>query len=211
MTADFGLADLDIGPPIAKGCAAVVYAASITNPATATATTSATTTATNSNDQMTTTTLSAPTSPQAQFDPNATNSPQTSTPAAANPSLLMTPIQNTSRFVHNFGGSVDNLHAQRQRSYSTNGGNFIVDEYRRRSVTTTQLRRNRLNSTLLDESEFEREFNGIAAGDGGTENGNPVCRVKCSAYPILSTTCETGVIVRSQMVSSKRLAENSPL
>lgn len=89
---EFGLANFNIGPPIAKGCAAVVYAAA----------------------------LKTDTEP-----PSPTMSPPERSTAAA-PNIrqeMMSPIQNTSRFLHNFGGSVDNLHLsrhERSRFYSIN-------------------------------------------------------------------------------------------
>lgn len=198
MTADFGLSDLDIGPPIAKGCAAVVYAAAIKEPST--------TESNSNNESMTTTTttnMNPPINTPQRRPDHAAQSP--SVALASRPSLLMSPIQNTSRFVHNFGGSVDNLHAQRQRSYSTSGRSAIVDEYRRRSVTTTRLQRNRMNSAVLDESEYEREFNGavtttavnnngnnIGAGDGNNTVGE---MNSVSAYPTRSIRCVTGVLL----------------
>lgn len=80
---DFGLDNLNIGPPIAKGCAAVVYAAA----------------------------LKTDTDMELAIPPM---SPEST--AAAEPNIrheMMSPIQNTSRFLHNFGGSVDNLHFSR--------------------------------------------------------------------------------------------------
>lgn len=132
MTADFGLGDLDIGPPIAKGCAAVVYAAAIKpniEPS-----------------DRTVETATNPTGPPMQ-------------PHRHEATTLMSPIQNTSRFVHNLGGSVDNVNnRQQQQSRSAT----IVDEFRRRSMATTALqttpKRPRCSS-IDDESEYERTFN----------------------------------------------------
>lgn len=76
---NFGLNDLDIGPPIAKGCAAVVYAAALKDAARV-----------NAGDNDGSVLMSPPQEPYRHE--------------------IMSPIQNTSRFVHNFGGSVDNVH-----------------------------------------------------------------------------------------------------
>lgn len=131
MSESFGLADLDIGPPIAKGCAAVVYAASLKN---------------KSDDNSTT---SSPPTPRSPSQSNQ------------RPETLMSPIQNTSRFVHNFGASVDNLHHQSQHSLPLNtdqlsanaNRSIIVDEFRRQSMS----KRPRIDS--ITESEYERVFN----------------------------------------------------
>lgn len=80
---DFGLDNLDIGPPISKGCAAVVYAASYKN-----------------NQVRPETVVESP-------------SPSPATSPITIPRDSMSPIQNMSRFVHNFGLSVDNLHFNR--------------------------------------------------------------------------------------------------
>lgn len=87
-TSNIGLDNLNIGPPIAKGCAAVVYAAAI--------------------------------KPESNPDAEITSSPIVN--RSHNVSIvdgsnirneMMSPIQNTSRFLHNFGGSVDNLYFNR--------------------------------------------------------------------------------------------------
>lgn len=76
---EFNLSHIDIGPPIAKGCAAVVYAAALKK-----------------NDPV-------------DIEPlNVTEIKPRTLPLSPR-NEMMSPIQNTSRFVHNFGGSVDNL------------------------------------------------------------------------------------------------------
>lgn len=133
MSESFGLADLDIGPPIAKGCAAVVYAAALKD--------------------TTTRTVDSPSTPTT---PRTSPAPQRHD--------IMSPIQNTSRFVHNFGGSVDNVHHQLQsvnsvaaldidRLSSSANRSIIVDEFRRQSMS----KRPRIDS--ITESEYERVFN----------------------------------------------------
>lgn len=77
---EFNLSHIDIGPPIAKGCAAVVYAAALKKDAPV------------NNEQLKMT------------DVKTTKLPLTPR------NEMMSPIQYTSRFIHNLaGGSVDNL------------------------------------------------------------------------------------------------------
>lgn len=76
---DFNLSNINIGPPIAKGCAAVVYAASIKKDC-----------------QLA----------EEQVKPTDFKTAKLqSTPR----NEMLSPIQYTSRFIHNLGGSVDNL------------------------------------------------------------------------------------------------------
>lgn len=76
---DFNLSNINIGPPIAKGCAAVVYAASIKKDCCI------------AEEQVKRTDYKTPKLP---------SSPRNE---------MLSPIQYTSRFLHNLGGSVDNL------------------------------------------------------------------------------------------------------
>lgn len=145
MNENFGLNDLDIGPPIAKGCAAVVYAAALKDESKY-----------NIGEEVTT----PPQSPQRQHSPIPY-------------SEMMSPIQNTSRFVHNFGGSVDNVNFNSNRrnvdfdlmASTTNRNSFIVDEYRRQSIT-----RPRFDS--ITESEYERIAS--SSDSSGEDNHNKV-------------------------------------
>lgn len=128
MNANFGLSDLDIGPPIAKGCAAVVYAAALKE--------SRPEQRTNSPDMQ----------------------PLTSSPAhQTHRAEIMSPIQNTSRFVHNFGGSVDNVHfnttsidldllsSPQQHCMATG------DEFRRQSISQRRQRFDSISETGNEE------------------------------------------------------------
>lgn len=81
--------NLNIGPPIAKGCSAVVYAAAI-KPA--------------ADENEVAVPVSSPVNESLDFSPNV---------SANIRHEMMSPIQNTSRFLHNFGGSVDNLYFNR--------------------------------------------------------------------------------------------------
>lgn len=74
---------MDIGPPIAKGCSAVVYAAAFKD---------------DHENVQSLPQVDVPTVPStSSFDPSYERS-------------LLSPIQNMGRFTHNFGGSVDNLY-----------------------------------------------------------------------------------------------------
>ncbi|XP_070074998.1 serine/threonine-protein kinase Pink1, mitochondrial [Drosophila takahashii] len=75
----FSIDDLEIGPPIAKGCAAVVYAAGFKKDA------------------------------DLSSQPSDVETPAVAPNSWSGQEMLMSPLQNMSRFVHNFGGSVDNI------------------------------------------------------------------------------------------------------
>lgn len=151
MNDNFGLADLDIGPPIAKGCAAVVYSAALKDTSKLVA----------SSDEMVTTTP-----PQ---------SPQRQSPIPYRD--MMSPIQNTSRFVHNFGGSVDNVNFNSTRNIeldllasTVNHSSFIVDEYRRQSI-----QRSRFDS--ITESEYERAANNYSSSSSSSDENDHTQKV----------------------------------
>uniref|UniRef100_A0A0N8ES94 non-specific serine/threonine protein kinase n=1 Tax=Aedes aegypti TaxID=7159 RepID=A0A0N8ES94_AEDAE len=74
---ELGLNTLNIGPPLAKGCSAVVYAAAL--------------------KEETESANSVPCEPAEHID------------LSAETEQLLSPTQNMGRFIHNFGGSVDNL------------------------------------------------------------------------------------------------------
>ncbi|XP_034118984.1 serine/threonine-protein kinase Pink1, mitochondrial [Drosophila albomicans] len=95
LNSNFNIDQLDVGPPIAKGCAAVVYAA---NFKTETEPSLSSRSATSSDSNIS--------SPRPV--------PATATTLSNSSSNwnheMMSPLQNMSRFVHNFGGSVDNIY-----------------------------------------------------------------------------------------------------
>lgn len=93
---DIGLENLDIGGPISKGSMAVVYAASYKG-------------SNKSNEPM-------------NESPMATPQPSPATSPLTIPRDTMSPIQNISRFVHNFGSSVDNMHFSRTNAATTTSG-----------------------------------------------------------------------------------------
>lgn len=126
MDANFGLSDLDIGPFIAKGCDAVVYAAALKDP-----------------------------NPQQRTD-SPDMQPMASPAHQTHRAEIMSPIQNTSRFVHNFGGSVDNVHfnttsidldllSSPQRYHMATG-----DEFRRQSISQRPQRYDSISETDTD-------------------------------------------------------------
>lgn len=81
MDNDIGLASLDIGPPISKGCSAVVYAASYKG----------------TNDKST-------------MENNVFPDPPTASEPITIHSEAMSPMQNLSPYLHHFGSSVPNIH-----------------------------------------------------------------------------------------------------
>ncbi|XP_016948356.3 serine/threonine-protein kinase Pink1, mitochondrial [Drosophila biarmipes] len=83
LDSKFSIDDLEIGPPIAKGCAAVVYAAAFKKDGAA---------------ETSIPTDTEPPQATPAFAPNSWSAHE-----------MMSPLQNMSRFVHNFGGSVDNI------------------------------------------------------------------------------------------------------
>lgn len=133
----FGLKDLDIGDPIAKGCSAAVYAAALKVPA-----------AVASDDAS---------------SPLLVGSPQRDT---------FPSIQNTSRFVHNFGGSVDNVNFNMTSQIDLDllssprlaqRAMFATGE-RRQSATPTQ----RVRFDSINESEYEH----VASNNNTNETMN---------------------------------------
>ncbi|XP_030386447.1 uncharacterized protein LOC115633206 [Scaptodrosophila lebanonensis] len=97
LNKDFTIDNLDVGPPIAKGCAAVVYAAAFKNESSM-----------------------AGGGDVGDLDSSSTSADNNKSLPSAYPSSwrheMMSPLQNMSRFVHNFGGSVDNVYSYSQRS-----------------------------------------------------------------------------------------------
>lgn len=118
MDSTFGLKDLDIGDPIAKGCSAAVYAAALKVPATADTTTAAELVAV----------VGSPPPPQRETFPS---------------------IQNTSRFVHNFGGSVDNV------NFAHTTSQMDLDLLSSPRMAQRQFATQRARFDSINESEYE--------------------------------------------------------
>lgn len=132
LNSDFNIDKLDVGPPIAKGCAAVVYAASFKG------------------------------EQAEQF--SSKNYPVNNAPASLTRMPLqqqsfrpemMSPIQNMSRFVHNFGGSVDNLNMYHQSSAA-------VAFVEAREQTTDEARKG-----IEEKKDANAGFSGVSSGMQG--------------------------------------------
>lgn len=89
---------MNIGPPIAKGCAAVVYSANLKN---------TTKIETENIESTLNSTL------------NETSSPEPS--RTVTPIPYASPIRDPYRYLHNFGGSFDNLHMETSLSQNIEG------------------------------------------------------------------------------------------
>lgn len=143
---EFTLDDLDIGPPIAKGCAAVVYAASMKKP-----------------DENKTDYVEVPTRPSpAQSPVNLSSQERMDVdPSPRRDSILasyksggggmLSPIHNLSRFVHNFGGSVDNLFMYGNRLMGSQI-NLLRNDNEENAENAAMMNRSRHNSEI---SQFE--------------------------------------------------------
>lgn len=107
LDSSFSIDKLSIGPAIAKGCAAVVYAAAMKNQSSSMETAGETL-----NDSL------ASTSAHFKVESNSPERRQPLHQQSFRPEL-MSPLQNMSRFVHNFGGSVDNVQLFSQTSAAT--------------------------------------------------------------------------------------------
>lgn len=102
---DFCIDKLDVGPPIAKGCAAVVYAAAFKT-------------------ENHVKEAPSKTNPFV-INYNETINQQSQFQQFSFPLKMMTQTQNINRFVHNFGGSADNLNMIYNQSAAVE--NFIYD------------------------------------------------------------------------------------
>lgn len=122
---DFDIDHLEVGPPIAKGCAAVVYAAAF-----------------KTNDVV------------QSFQKDSLNIPTPTKNHKINTTQhnysheMMSPIQNISRFVHNFGGSVDNLYIYNQRT--------SVDKLFDKTVTPPIY--DKKNKNISDNSDVNKDI-----------------------------------------------------
>ncbi|XP_017054614.1 serine/threonine-protein kinase Pink1, mitochondrial [Drosophila ficusphila] len=118
----FSIDDLDIGPPIAKGCAAVVYAAGFKK----------------DNGAETLAADSEPPQASPAFAPNSWSAHET-----------MSPLQNMSRFVHNFGGSVDNIFHYSQPSAASDFVGAQEREQEQQDHQDQEPKRNSFNENPL--------------------------------------------------------------
>lgn len=135
---DFGLHNLDIGPPISKGCAAVVYGASYKRDAN---------------------------------EPKMTSRSPTPEQSPISVPETISPIQNISRFVHNFGTSVDSMHFNQTAVSSTDDEDDL-----NRSIGRADTRRVRFDSganvhyptssiSAIDSQTFDTDYQPIEHND----------------------------------------------
>lgn len=133
----FSVDKLIVGPAIAKGCAAVVYAAALKE--------CDLTTESSINNQS----VSSPVEGRSR----STMQQQSFRPE------FMTPLQNMSRFVHNFGGSVDNLQLFNQASAAT-----VFEE----TLAVADKNLEEYNTKSKDNRKFSKDvsqFSGIGNGN----------------------------------------------
>lgn len=149
FSSDFNVDKLDVGPAIAKGCAAVVYSAAFKN---------------GGNHP---TSIEIP-ALDATHDAEAAAAMARGTVATPlqQQSLhpeLMSPIQNMSRFVHNFGSSMDNLN----ELYNQNSAAAAFVAERRARHTNDMVEENiqKLDTDLI--SDRNAGFSGISSGMQG--------------------------------------------
>lgn len=135
----FSLERLSIGPAIAKGCAAVVYAAAL-----------------NDNDS-----LGAKINdlPAGDMVSSSSMAQQPLQQQSYRPEL-MSPLQNMSRFVHNFGGSVDNVQLFSQTSAATQ----FEQAMRTQNRVPHQAEE---RSAHFKPSETVASFSGVSSGING--------------------------------------------
>ncbi|XP_061393060.1 serine/threonine-protein kinase Pink1, mitochondrial isoform X2 [Musca vetustissima] len=146
LDTSFSIDKLSIGPAIAKGCAAVVYAASFKNNSTLDC---------------------APEAPEIIGSPTTS---EHNSPAGRQPQPLhqqsfrpeyITPIQNISRFVHNFGGSVDNVQLFSQTSAAAQFRDVLEAERKLEDLNQSK------DFKLSGNSEVE--FSGVSSGTMGLQ------------------------------------------
>ncbi|XP_054730711.1 serine/threonine-protein kinase Pink1, mitochondrial [Anastrepha obliqua] len=151
LGSDFSIDELEVGPAIAKGCAAVVYSAAFKNDS-STAASVETPALNTTNDAEAAAAMgrgSAPTPLQQQsFHPE-----------------LMSPIQNMSRFVHNFGSSMDNLN----ELYNQNSAAAaFVAERRGHRSSAEEAEITQKSDTDLN-SDMNAGFSGVSSGMQGLQ------------------------------------------
>uniref|UniRef100_W8BGA2 non-specific serine/threonine protein kinase n=1 Tax=Ceratitis capitata TaxID=7213 RepID=W8BGA2_CERCA len=147
LNSDFNIDKLDVGPAIAKGCAAVVYSAAFknTHPVSAAVETPLLDATHDAQAAAALAQASAATRLQQQsFQPE-----------------LMSPIQNMSRFVHNFGTSMDNLN----ELYNQNSAAAAFVAQRKAQGEEENMQK------LVDDldSDSNAGFSGISSGMQGLQ------------------------------------------
>ncbi|XP_013107959.2 serine/threonine-protein kinase Pink1, mitochondrial [Stomoxys calcitrans] len=160
LDTSFSIDKLSIGPAIAKGCAAVVYAAAFKDNST----------------------LDVPVnkSDLASPPPTEPNSPVTRHSSLQQQSFrpeFMTPLQNISRFVHNFGGSVDNLQLFSQTSAATQFQDALDAEHLQEERGQQQQ-----DTNIADKSK--EVFSGVSSGTMGLQTMDTPTQVNIHRYPL---------------------------
>lgn len=141
LDSSFSIDKLSIGPAIAKGCAAVVYAAALKNQGD----------------------MGAETSEDKSFVPEMVNSSPERRPTLQQQSFrpeLMSPMQNMSRFVHNFGGSVDNV-----QMFSQTSAAMQFEQSLQRQQQKEEVKEDKKEFRL--SRNMEDKFSGVSCGSSG--------------------------------------------
>lgn len=149
LNSDFNIDKLDVGPAIAKGCAAVVYSAGFKN-------------ASNNSTSIETPALDATHDAEAAAA-MARGSAATPLQQQSFYPELMSPIQNMSRFVHNFGSSMDNLNELYNQNSAAAA--FVAERRARRTSDMEEENMQKLDNDLL--SDRNAGFSGISSGMQG--------------------------------------------
>ncbi|XP_075158897.1 PTEN-induced putative kinase 1 [Haematobia irritans] len=159
LDSSFSIDKLTIGPPIAKGCAAVVYAASFKDNST----------------------LDVPVNDSGVSSPppSEPNSPNLRNPTLQQQSFrpeFMTPLQNISRFVHNFGGSVDNVQLFSQTSAATQFQDALE------AGRSLEDRSHQQDANISGKSQ--EGFSGVSSGSMGLQTVDTPNHANIHRYPL---------------------------
>ncbi|XP_036339084.1 serine/threonine-protein kinase PINK1, mitochondrial [Rhagoletis pomonella] len=152
LNSDFSIDKLDVGPAIAKGCAAVVYSAAFKNETSASGTTEIPALdATHDAEAAAAMARGSATTPlrQQSFYPE-----------------LMSPMQNMSRFVHNFGSSMDNLNELYNQNSAAAA--FVAE---RRAHCAADVQEENIQKLEGDfNNDVNAGFSGISSGMQGLQS-----------------------------------------
>ncbi|XP_011211879.2 serine/threonine-protein kinase Pink1, mitochondrial [Bactrocera dorsalis] len=152
LNSDFSIDKLDVGPAIAKGCAAVVYSAAFKN-------------ASSNSTSIETPILDATHDAEAAAAMARTTAAVPLQQQSFHPEL-MSPIQNMSRFVHNFGSSMDNLNELYNQNSAAAA--FVAERSARRTSDLEEENMQKLDNDLI--SDRNAGFSGISSGMQGLES-----------------------------------------
>lgn len=147
LDTNFNIDKLNIGPALAKGCAAVVYAATLKNLNESTSSMESTTSLNNRLNDTDSNDDGSNRGYMISSTPQRNNSISIQSHNSSRPEFL-TPIHNMSRFVHNFGGSVDNLQLFNQSSITS----MLEQQPSSSLVTDTSITNSESESTSQDHN-----------------------------------------------------------